>query len=99
MEQTLHLLVTYTCRPDMREAFLRRIAREGTQAAVKAEEGCLHYDYFLPLADDGLTLLLHEEWTGPEALERHLAAPHMQAFAAFKGDYVAETKLLRLRES
>ena len=99
MEQTLHILVTYTCRPDMREAFLQRIAREGTQTAVKAEEGCLQYDYFLPAADDGLTVLLHEEWTGAEAVERHMATPHMKAFVDFKGHYVAETRILRLRES
>ena len=98
MKDALDLLVTYTCRPGRRAAFLERIAAEGIQAAVRREEGCLGYDYFLPAEDDGRTILLLERWTSREAADRHLDTLHMKRFAAFKGEYVAESRLRRLRE-
>ena len=40
------------------------------------------------------TLLLIEKWTDAQAQKAHLETPHMKQMAAFKPEYVADTKLI-----
>ena len=85
--------VTYTMRPGQREAFVRRIRESGILDAIREEEGCLGYSYYLPEEEDG-TLLLIEKWSDAPAQKAHLETPHMKQMAAFKPEYVADTKLI-----
>ncbi len=89
----LLILVTYTMRPGQRDAFVRKIRESGILDAIRGEEGCLGYSYYLPEEEDG-TLLLVEKWTGAPAQKAHLETPHMKQMAAFKPEYVADTKLI-----
>ena len=89
----LLIQVTYTMRPGQREAFVRRIRETGILDAIRGEEGCLGDSYYLPEEEDG-TLLLVEKWTGAPAQKAHLETPHMKQMAAFKPEYVADTKLI-----
>ncbi len=89
----LLIQVTYTMRPGQREAFVRKIRESGILDAIRGEEGCLGYSYYLPEEEDG-TLLLIEKWTGAPAQKAHLETPHMKQMAAFKPEYVADTKLI-----
>ena len=89
----LLIQVTYTMRPGQREAFVRKIRETGILDAVRGEEGCLGYSYYLPEEEDG-TLLLIEKWTDAPAQKAHLETPHMKQMAAFKPEYVADTKLI-----
>ena len=89
----LLIQVTYTMRPGQREAFVRKIRETGILDAIRGEEGCLGYSYYLPEEEDG-TLLLVEKWTGAPAQKTHLETPHMKQMAAFKPEYVADTKLI-----
>lgn len=89
----LLIQVTYTMRPGQREAFVRKIRETGILDAIRGEEGCLGYSYYLPEEEDG-TLLLIEKWTGAPAQKAHLETPHMKQMAAFKPKYVADTKLI-----
>ena len=89
----LLIQVTYTMRPGQREAFVRRIRESGILDAIRGEEGCLGYSYYLPEEEDG-TLLLIEKWTDAPAQKAHLETPHMKQMAAFKPEYVADTKLI-----
>lgn len=89
----LLIQVTYTMRPGQREAFVRRIRETGILDAIRGEEGCLGYSYYLPEEEDG-TLLLVEKWTDAQAQKAHLETPHMKQMAAFKPEYVADTKLI-----
>lgn len=89
----LLIQVTYTMRPGQREAFVRRIRESGILDAIRGEEGCLGYSYYLPEEEDG-TLLLIEKWTDAQAQKAHLETPHMKQMAAFKPEYVADTKLI-----
>ncbi len=89
----LLIQVTYTMRPGQREAFVRKIRESGILDAIRGEEGCLGYSYYLPEEEDG-TLLLVEKWTGAQAQKAHLETPHMKQMAAFKPEYVADTKLI-----
>lgn len=89
----LLIQVTYTMRPGQREAFVRKIRESGILDAIRGEDGCLGYSYYLPEEEDG-TLLLVEKWTGAQAQKAHLETPHMKQMAAFKPEYVADTKLI-----
>lgn len=89
----LLIQVTYTMRPGQRDAFVRKIRESGILDVIRGEEGCLGYSYYLPEEEDG-TLLLVEKWTGAPAQKAHLETPHMKQMAAFKPEYVADTKLI-----
>ena len=89
----LLIQVTYTMRPGQREAFVRKIRETGILDAIRGEEGCLGYACYLPEEEDG-TLLLVEKWTDAQAQKAHLETPHMKQMAAFKPEYVADTKLI-----
>lgn len=89
----LLIQVTYTMRPGQRDAFVRKIRESGILDAIRGEEGCLGYSYYLPEEEDG-TLLLIEKWTDAQAQKAHLETPHMKQMAAFKPEYVADTKLI-----
>ena len=89
----LLIQVTYTMRPGQRDAFVRKIRESGILDAIRGEEGCLGSSYYLPEEEDG-TLLLIEKWTGAPAQKAHLETPHMKQMAAFKPEYVADTKLI-----
>ena len=89
----LLIQVTYTMRPGQRDAFVRKIRESGILDAIRGEDGCLGYSYYLPEEEDG-TLLLVEKWTDAQAQKAHLETPHMKQMAAFKPEYVADTKLI-----
>lgn len=89
----LLIQVTYTMRPGQRDAFVRKIRESGILDAIRGEEGCLGYSYYLPEEEDG-TLLLIEKWTDAPAQKAHLETPHMKQMAAFKPEYVADTRLI-----
>ena len=84
--------VTYIMKPGMRQEFLSAIAACGAQEAVRKENGCLQYDYFLPV-DDEDKLLLVEKWSDAEAQKVHLGQPHMDQVRAIKDRCTVDTKL------
>ena len=88
------LNVTYRCGRDMRDRFLEAITAEGIDAASRAEEGCLKYDYYLP-ADGRDELLLIEKWSDAEALGAHAQMPYFKRLGELKREFVAETLIER----
>ena len=88
------LNVTYKCRPGRREDFLRAIGAEGIDAASRAEEGNLKYDYYLAV-DDSDGLLLVEKWRDEAALADHRLLPHFARLGQIKPMYVADTIIER----
>ena len=84
------LFVKYICKPDYREAFLREIAAKGIDTAIRAEQGCICYDYYLSVQDPNVILLV-EKWTEPEAQKVHMTQPHMKELSALKKGYVTDT--------
>ena len=59
---------------------------------VRAEDGCLRYDYYFSEADEN-ELLLIEAWETKRHQEIHIEQPHMAKLRALKGDYVETTTL------
>ena len=85
---------TYTCRPGMAQAFVRALKDSGAQAAVRAEDGCLQYDYHISCeAPD--TVVLLEKWRDAAALEAHQKQPHMDTVRALRAQYAPDMKLER----
>ena len=74
--------------------FVEEMQTGGLQAAVKAEDGCLQYDYFVPAQDAGVALLL-EKWRDRAALDAHTNGEPMRALKAVKAKYDLETKVER----
>lgn len=68
----------------------RRFAEEmessGTAAAIRAEEGNLRYEYFMPL-DDPETVLLIDSWKDQASIDAHHASPMMKTIAALRDKY------------
>ena len=58
----------------------------GIADAIRAEEGNLRYQYFLPL-NDGETILLIDSWRDQAALDAHHASPMMAQIAALREKY------------
>lgn len=90
----LKLSVNYLAKPGRREEFLRRVVEEGILTAIRREEGCLRYDYYLSCQNEDEILLL-EQWDTDEHQRIHMEQEHMKRLRAIKDECIAETKLNR----
>ena len=86
------IYVKYTCLPGKREAFIGKMKQTGIVAAIRAEDGCAKYDYYLSEKDPD-ELLLIEQWETKEHQQVHLTQPHMAQMRTIKDEYVAATSL------
>ncbi|MBO4317274.1 MAG: antibiotic biosynthesis monooxygenase [Mailhella sp.] len=80
MSMTINL---YTGKNGAARRFAEEMEQSGTTAAIRAEDGNLRYEYFLPLSDPE-TVLLIDAWRDQEALDRHHASPAMAKIAALR---------------
>ena len=92
MENSLHLMVQYTLFPGKRRAFLDMLNSINFPEVVRAEPGCIRYEYYLS-SDDEASVILLEEWSDREHQQLHLKQPHMLEFAKLKGQFVKKTVL------
>ena len=86
------IYVKFTCVKGRREAFVEKMHESGILAAIRAEDGCHKYDYYLS-EKDANELLLVEVWETKEHQQAHLTQPHMAAMRSFKDDYIRDTAL------
>ena len=86
------IYVKFTCLPEKREAFIRKVKETGILAAIRAEDGCIRYDYYLSEKDPNELLLL-EQWQTKEHQQIHIGQPHMAQLRALKDDYITNTQL------
>ena len=86
------IYVKFDCLPQKREAFIQKVTETGILAAIRAEEGCLRYDYYLAEKDPN-ELLLIEQWESKDHQQFHLTLPHMAQLRTFKDDYITKTTL------
>ena len=84
------LNVTYKCSPDQVRRFLEAIWTEGLDAASRAEEGNIKYDYYYQAAETG-EILLVEKWRDAEALAKHMEEPHFKRLGQIKEGFGIET--------
>ncbi|MBP3685439.1 MAG: antibiotic biosynthesis monooxygenase [Clostridia bacterium] len=86
------IYVTFDCFDGKREAFLEKMHESGVLSAIRAEDGCHKYDYYLS-EKDANELLLIERWETKEHQKLHLTQPHMATLRSFKDDYIRDTAL------
>lgn len=88
------LLVTYTAKPGKRQDYLQELTDSGILQKVRAEEGCIRYDFY-ESAEQENTLLLVEEWQNADSQKIHLEQPHMKEAMAIKEKYITQTAVVK----
>jgi len=92
------LHVYYTCRPGMAGSFVRALKDSGVQEKIRAEDGCLQYDYCLSCEQPDTVVLL-ERWRDAAAQSAHMARPHMEDVRRLKEAYTLDTSLQRFESA
>lgn len=70
------------------------MTESGTVAAIRAEDGNLHYEYYQSL-DDPETVLLIDQWRDRASIDAHHASPMMQTITALREKYHLHMKVER----
>ena len=86
------IYVKFTCLPNKRAAFIQKVRETGVLDAIRYENGCVKYDYYLS-EEDPNELLLLEQWESKPHQQTHIAQPHMVRLRELKPDYITETIL------
>ena len=86
------IYVKYECLPGKREGFIERAKQTGILSAIRAEDGCIKYDYYLS-EKDPQELLVVEQWESKAHQQVHIEQPHMVQMRSFKDDYIAKTTI------
>ncbi|MBQ2704025.1 MAG: antibiotic biosynthesis monooxygenase [Clostridia bacterium] len=86
------IYVKFDCLPNKRQAFIEKVKSSGVLDAIRAEDGCIRYDYYLSEKDEN-ELLLIEQWESKDHQQIHLTQPHMDTLRSFKEDYITNTLL------
>ena len=92
MNKMYTIYVVFKCLPEKREGFVEAVKQEGILRAIRAEDGCLRYDYYFSEADEN-ELLLIEAWETKKHQQIHMEQPHMARLRNLKDGYVESTVL------
>lgn len=84
MSLTVNLF--YTGTNGSARKFAEEMESSGIAGRIRQEEGNEAYRYFQPL-DDPETVMLIDQWTDQEAIDRHHASPMMAELAALRDKY------------
>lgn len=90
MQTKLLLCVTYKFKPETRNLFIKEITESKVLDTIRAEAGCISYNYFYDTENDDQILLV-EKWESEELQQAHLKQPHMDIVKGIKEKYVTET--------
>ena len=88
----LTLLVKYTAKPGCREKYADQVISSGLLDAIRAEEGCLHYDYYFSVQEENVILLI-EQWESEALQQAHMRHPNMARLKELKEAYIDGTVL------
>jgi len=66
--------------------FAEEMERSGVADRIRAEEGNLKYEYFIPM-NLPETVLLIDSWKDQDAIDKHHASPMMGEIAALREKY------------
>lgn len=86
------IYVRFKSFPEKREAFVEKVKEEGIVDAIRAEDGCIQYDYYFS-EKDPCEILLIEAWETKEHQRIHIGQPHMAELRRIKEDYIESTTL------
>lgn len=86
------IYVIYKTKQGNRAEFIKELNSSGVAAAVRAENGCIRYDYYLSEKDENEILLI-EAWETKRHQEIHVTQPHIAKLKELKEKYVVDTCL------
>ena len=84
----------YTGKNGAARRFAEEMISSGTVSKIRAEDGNLRYDYFLPM-EDPETVLLIDSWRDQEAIDAHHASAMMETIAVLRDKYDLHMKVER----
>ena len=76
--------------------FAEEMVSSGIVDKVRAEDGNLKYEYFLP-SDDNETVLLIDKWKNEEALDIHHKSEMMKEIADLRNKYHLSMKVEKFK--
>ncbi len=89
--------IYYTGTDGSARKFVEEMKASGLVDRIRAEEGNLRYEYFLPM-DDPETVLLIDAWENEEALDFHHKSPMMSEIAALREKYHLKMRVQKFTE-
>ena len=92
MAITIHIY--YSGTDGNAKKFANEMLSRGIVDEIRAEEGNLQYEYFLPMKDDQ-TLLLIDSWENQQALDSHHSSPMMAKIIHLREKYQLSMKVER----
>lgn len=78
--------IYYTGQNGSAREFAREMTERGLMKRIRAEDGNLRYEYFLPL-EDPETVLLVDSWRDQAAIDAHHATPMMDEITRLREKY------------
>lgn len=84
----------YTGENGNARKFAEEMEQSGVADRIRAEDGNLKYEYFLPMKQPE-TVLLIDSWTDQDAIDRHHDSPMMKEIAALREKYDLHMKVER----
>lgn len=84
--------VVQTAKDGCREKFVEELNSSGVTEAIRAEDGCIKYDFYYS-ENNPNEILLVETWETQQHQQVHLTQPHMDTLRAIKEKYITDTKL------
>ena len=76
----------YTGNGDAARKFAEEMEVSGIAEAIRSEDGNERYEYFFPMNDAEMVLLI-DSWSSQKALDIHHASPMMAQIAALREKY------------
>ena len=86
------IYVIYNCFEGKGKEFVSRVTAAGIADVIRAEEGCIRYDYYLNYNSPDKVLLI-EGWESPEHQKVHMTQPHMADLMKIKNECVVDVKI------
>jgi quinol monooxygenase YgiN len=86
-DRKVTVIARFKAKPGMEETVRQEVMN--LVAPTRSEAGCINYDLHQS-SDDPSLLMLYENWVSKEALDEHLAMPHLEAFKAKADEILAE---------
>ena len=86
------ILVSYKSENGAARGFAEEMESSGLAAQVRAEDGCIRYDYFYPVGSDN-TLFLWEQWESREHQKAHCQTEHFARLGQLKEQFHATTEI------
>ncbi len=84
----------YTGKNGNARKFAEEMESSKTADMIRAEKGNIRYEYFFPMNDPEMVLLI-DAWESQEAIDAHHASPMMQTIAKLREKYDLHMKVER----